>query len=65
VAKYYAALQLPATADTSDIRKAYRKLALQYHPDKNPGGAQEEAGRKFREVAEAYEALMEHTKGKK
>ncbi len=52
---YYALLGVPKTATEKDLKKAYRKLAQKYHPDKNPGDA--EAERKFREVNEAYDVL--------
>jgi preprotein translocase subunit Sec63 len=49
---YYRTLGVPRSADTKKIKKAYRKLALQWHPDKNPDN-QEEAEAKFREITEA------------
>ncbi|TNE55785.1 MAG: molecular chaperone DnaJ [Bacteroidetes bacterium] len=52
---YYEVLGLSKGASESEIKKAYRKLALQYHPDKNPGD--KEAEEKFKEAAEAYEVL--------
>lgn len=52
---YYDVLGVSKSASESEIKKAYRKLALQYHPDKNPGDA--EAEEKFKEAAEAYEVL--------
>lgn len=51
---YYKILGVPDDADLKEIKKAYRKLALAYHPDMN---ADEEAEEKFKEVAEAYEVL--------
>ncbi|MFQ5792294.1 MAG: molecular chaperone DnaJ [Acidobacteriota bacterium] len=52
---YYDVLGLPRTANQQDIKRAYRKLAVKYHPDKNPGDlAAEEA---FKEAAEAYGVL--------
>lgn len=51
----YTVLGVPPTADEEAIRKAYRKLALKWHPDKNAGST--EAAAKFREIAEAYDIL--------
>mmetsp|Transcript_45148 Transcript_45148/g.113559 ORF Transcript_45148/g.113559 Transcript_45148/m.113559 type:complete len:572 (+) Transcript_45148:3-1718(+) len=62
MAPYFRALELPTTATFEDVKKAYRKLALKYHPDKNQGPAQDYAARSFRHVAEAYEKLSEHFK---
>ena len=52
---YYEVLGISKSANESEIKKAYRKLALQYHPDKNPDDASAED--KFKEAAEAYEIL--------
>jgi molecular chaperone DnaJ len=52
---YYEVLGIAKNADEGEIKKAYRKLALKYHPDKNPGDASAEE--KFKEAAEAYEVL--------
>jgi molecular chaperone DnaJ len=52
---YYEILQVEKTADGDTIKKSYRKLAMQFHPDKNPGN--KEAEDKFKEAAEAYEVL--------
>jgi molecular chaperone DnaJ len=52
---YYEVLEVTKTASSEEIKKAYRKKALQYHPDKNPGN--KEAEEKFKEAAEAYEIL--------
>jgi molecular chaperone DnaJ len=52
---YYAVLGVRKNASTDELRKAFRALALKYHPDRNPGDA--EAERRFREVAEAWEVL--------
>lgn len=52
---YYEVLEISKSASEAEIKKAYRKLALKYHPDKNPGDTQAED--KFKEAAEAYEVL--------
>jgi curved DNA-binding protein len=59
---YYGVLGVPRTAATGDIKKAYRKLARQYHPDRNPGNA--DAERRFKEVNEANEVLADPAKRK-
>jgi len=56
---HYTLLDLPADATETEVRKAYRKLALKHHPDKNPKDAVA-AKEKFTEVAMAYEAVCEH-----
>jgi molecular chaperone DnaJ len=57
---YYEVLGLQKDASRDDIKKAYRKLAIQYHPDKNPGN--KEAEEKFKEATEAYEILSDDQK---
>ena len=59
---YYAALGVPRTASQADIKKAFRKLARQYHPDVNTGDAVAE--RRFKEVSEANEVLSDPEKRK-
>ena len=57
---YYDVLGVDKSADATAIKKAYRKLAMKYHPDKNPGD--KEAEEKFKEINEAYEVLSDETK---
>jgi molecular chaperone DnaJ len=57
---YYEVLGVERSADEGDIKKAYRKLARQYHPDVNPGDAS--AADKFKEITEAYEVLSDTDK---
>lgn len=54
---YYEVLSVERTADGEEIKRAYRRLAMKFHPDRNPGD--KEAETKFKEAAEAYEALSD------
>jgi len=58
---YYKSLGVSKTASQKEIKKAFRQLALKYHPDKNPG---KDTSKKFREIAEAYEVLGNEEKRK-
>lgn len=60
MADYYDVLEISKDATASEIKKAYRKQALKYHPDKNPGDPQAE--KKFKEISEAYEVLSDENK---
>jgi curved DNA-binding protein len=57
---YYAVLGLPPVATEEEIRRSYRRLALEWHPDRNPGNPQ--AAERFREISEAYAVLMDPAK---
>src|SRR4249920_2901917 len=59
---YYAVLGVPKTASSADIKRAFRKLARQHHPDAKPGDATAE--RKFKEINEANEVLSDPAKRK-
>uniref|UniRef100_A0A7V4N2M8 Chaperone protein DnaJ n=1 Tax=Thermodesulfobacterium geofontis TaxID=1295609 RepID=A0A7V4N2M8_9BACT len=57
---YYTILGVPRDATQEEIKRAYRRLALKYHPDRNPGN--KEAEEKFKEISEAYEVLSDPEK---
>ena len=59
---YYEVLGVPRNAGDDEIKKAYRKLAMKYHPDRNQGNAAKEAEAKFKEIKEAYEILSDGQK---
>ncbi len=60
MADYYETLGVPRTAPDDDIKKAYRKLAMTYHPDRNNGSR--EAEERFKEITEAYDVLRDPNK---
>lgn len=60
---YYEVLQVERNASGDEIKRSYRKLAMRYHPDRNPGDKESEG--KFREAAEAYEVLSDEGKRRK
>lgn len=60
MADYYQLLGVDRSADADEIKKAYRKLAVKYHPDKNEGSKESEA--RFKEITEAYEVLRDPEK---
>ena len=57
---YYKILEVEKTASADEIKKAYRRIAIKYHPDRNPGD--KEAEEKFKQAAEAYEVLSDENK---
>ena len=57
---YYEILEITKTSSTEEIKKAYRKVAMKFHPDRNPGDKSSEE--KFKEAAEAYEVLSDNDK---
>ncbi len=59
---FYSALGVPKNASAAEVKRAYRKLARELHPDKNPGDAKAEA--RFKDVSEAYDVLSDDTRRK-
>jgi molecular chaperone DnaJ len=59
---YYEILGVPKSASSEDIRKAYREMALKFHPDRVPAEQKKEAEEKFKEVSEAYAVLSDSSK---
>src|ERR1700710_2315502 len=57
---YYSSLGVARDASADELKKAYRKQAMQFHPDRNPGDKKAEA--RFKEVSEAYEVLKDDQK---
>src|ERR1700689_5302760 len=57
---YYEVLEVTRTAVSEEIKKSYRRLAVKFHPDKNPGDPHAEE--KFKELGEAYDVLMDEQK---
>lgn len=56
---YYKILQVDKNASDDDLKKAYRKLAMKWHPDKNPNN-KKEAEAKFKQISEAYDVCQFH-----
>ena len=54
---YYKILQVDRNAKDEDLKKAYRKLAMKWHPDKNPN-SKKEAEAKFKQISEAYDVIF-------
>lgn len=59
---YYEVLGVSRTADGEEIKRAYRRLAMKYHPDRNNGSDKTDAEQKFKECSEAYEVLSDSTR---
>src|SRR3978361_1362243 len=59
---YYEVLGVVRTADGEEIKRAYRRLAMKYHPDRNQGDGKGESELRFKECSEAYEVLSDPAK---
>ncbi|MFG0317200.1 MAG: DnaJ domain-containing protein, partial [Planctomycetota bacterium JB042] len=59
---YYKTLGVARDASAEEIKRAYRKLALEWHPDRHSGDEKEAAERRFKQVSEAYEVLKDEEK---
>jgi len=59
---YYKILGVSKTAKLNEIKKAYRKKAIEFHPDKHPNDQKEKVEKQFRDIAEAYEILKDEEK---
>ncbi|KAL2904304.1 DnaJ-like protein subfamily B member 1 [Bienertia sinuspersici] len=59
---YYGILKVSATANEEELRRAYKKLAMRWHPDKHPSGAKGLAEAKFKQICEAYDVLSDSQK---
>ena len=59
---YYSVLKVNRSATEDDLKKSYRRLAMKWHPDKNPGDNKAEAEAKFKKISEAYEVLSDPQK---
>lgn len=56
---YYNVLKVKRDANDDDLKKSYRRLAMKYHPDKNPTTSKKEAEAKFKQISEAYDVLSD------
>ncbi|KAL5976674.1 hypothetical protein ACLOJK_021007 [Asimina triloba] len=56
---YYNILKVSRTATAEELKRAYKRLAMRWHPDKNPGSAKKEAEAKFKQISEAYDVLSD------
>ena len=59
---YYNVLNVNPSATEDDLKKSYRRLAMKWHPDKNPTSIKQEAEAKFKQISEAYDVLSDPNK---